>query len=42
MEIETTLTELHNGGKAIVQQILASEDRNKFKRAGLNHSLGSK
>ena len=31
----TTWSEFPNGGKAIVEQILASEDRNKSKRAGL-------
>ena len=35
METETTWSELPNGGKAIVEQILASEGRNKSKRAGL-------
>ena len=30
----TTLTEFPNGGKAIVEQILVSEVRNKSKRAG--------
>ena len=36
METETaTWSEFPNGGKAIVEQILASEDRNKSKRAGL-------
>ena len=35
METETTWSEFHNGGKAIVEQILASEERNKSKRAGL-------
>ena len=34
METETTWSEFPNGGKAIVEQILASE-RNKSKRAGL-------
>ena len=31
----TTWSEFPNGGKAIVEQILASEERNKSKRAGL-------
>ena len=36
METETTTwPEFPNGGKAIVEQILASEERNKSKRAGL-------
>ena len=36
METETAiLSEFPNGGKANVEQILASEERNKFKRAGL-------
>ena len=35
METETTTSKLHIGGKAIVEQILASEERNKSKRAGL-------
>ena len=36
METETsTWSEFLNGGKAIVEQILASEERNKSKRAGL-------
>ena len=36
METETTaLSEFLNGGKAIVEQILASEERNKSIRAGL-------
>ena len=35
METETpTWSELPNGGKAIVEQILVSEERNKSKRAG--------
>ena len=35
METETTTwSEFPNGGKAIVEQILASEIRNKSKRAG--------
>ena len=36
METEaTTWSELPNGGKAVVEQILASEEINKSKRAGL-------
>ena len=35
METETTWSEFPNGGKANVEQILASERINKFKRAGL-------
>ena len=36
METETTtFSEFSNGGKAIVEQILASEERNKSKRVGL-------
>ena len=36
METETrTWSELLNGGKAIVEQILASEEKNKSKRTGL-------
>ena len=36
MEAQTTTwSEFPNGGKAIVEQILASEERNKSKRAGL-------
>ena len=36
METETTTwSEFHNGGNAIVEQILASEGRNKSKTAGL-------
>ena len=31
----TTGSEFPNGWKAIVEQILASEERNKFKRAGV-------
>ena len=42
METETTWSEFPNGGKAIVEQILASEVRNKSKRAELwDQSLGS-
>ena len=40
METEaTTWSEFSNGGKAIVEQILASEERNKSKRAGLWESM---
>ena len=36
METETTTwSEFPNGGKAIAEQILASEERKKSKRAGL-------
>ena len=35
IETETTWSEFPNGGKAIVEQILASEEINKSKRAGL-------
>ena len=35
METETTWSEFSNGEKAIIEQILASEKRNKSKRAGL-------
>ena len=38
METETILSEFPNGGKAIAEQILASEVRNKSKRAGLCES----
>ena len=31
----TTWSEVPNGGKAIAEQILASEERNKSRRAGL-------
>ena len=43
METETkTWSEFPNGGKAIVEQILASEEINKSKRADYeNHSLES-
>ena len=34
METETTKSELPNGGKATVEQILASEERNKSTRTG--------
>ena len=41
METETAAwSELPNGGKAIVEQILLSEDRNKSKRAGLWIQVG--
>ena len=36
METETTTwSQFSNGGKAIAEQILVSEERNKSKRAGL-------
>ena len=35
METETTWSEFPNEGKAIVEQILATEERIKSKRAGL-------
>ena len=35
METETTTSQFPNGGKAIAEQILASEKRNKTKRAGI-------
>ena len=39
METETTTkSEFPNGGKAIVEQILASEERKKSRRAGLYNS----
>ena len=38
MEIETTGSEFPNGGKGIVEQILASEEINKSKREGLQES----
>ena len=39
METETTTwPEVPNGGKAIAEQILASEERNKSKGAGLSES----
>ena len=39
METETTTwSEFPNGRKAIVEQILASEERNKSKQAGLGES----
>ena len=34
----TTWSEFPNGGKAIVEQILALEKRNQSKRAGLSES----
>ena len=34
----TTRSEFPNGRKAIVVQILSSEERNQFKRAGESHS----
>ena len=45
METETkTWSKIPNGGTAIVEQIWASEERNKSKRAGLweshNHTSG--
>ena len=44
METETTWSEFPNGGKAIVEQIPASEERNKSKRVwvlkGLSLGLG--
>ena len=36
METETTISEFSNTGKAIVEQILASEEKNKSKRVGLH------
>ena len=40
METDTTTwSEVPNGGKDIVEQILASEDRNKSTRAGLPEQL---
>ena len=42
MESEaTTRSEFPNGGKAIIEQILASEERKKSKRAGLWESLSA-
>ena len=38
MKTVTTQSEFLNGGKAIVKQILASEEINKSKRAGLSES----
>ena len=38
MKTETTGSEFPNGGKAIVEQILAPEKRNKSKIAGLSES----
>ena len=41
METETTTwSEFPNGGKVIVEQILASEEINKSKRAGLHRESG--
>ena len=37
----TTWSEFPNGGKAIVEQILASEERNPKEQDYENHSLGS-
>ena len=44
METETTTwSEFPNGGKAINEQVLMSEERKKSKRAGVeSHSQGSK
>ena len=40
METETTTwSAFPNGGKAIVEQLLAPEERNKSKRAGLWESM---
>ena len=41
IETETTWSEFPNGGKAIVEQILASEERNPKEQDYENHSLGS-
>ena len=42
METETTIwSEFPNGGKAIVEQILASEERNPKEQDYENHSLES-
>ena len=42
METETaTWSEFHNGGKASVEQILASEERNPKEHNCENHSQGS-
>ena len=42
METETiTWSEFPSGGKAIVEQILASEERNPKEQDYENHSLGS-
>ena len=38
METETKISELPNGGKAIAEQILFSEEISKSKRAGLCES----
>ena len=35
---KTTTSELPNGRNAIIEQILATEERNTFKRAGLSES----
>ena len=43
METETmTWCKFHNGGKAIVEQILASEDINPKEQDCENHNLGCK
>ena len=42
METETTSSEFPNGGKAIVEQMLASQERNPKEQDCENHSLGSK
>ena len=43
METETTTwSEFYNGGKAIAEQILASEEINLKEQDYENHSLGSK
>ena len=43
METETmTWSKFHNGGKAIVDKILASEDINPKEQDCENHSLGCK
>ena len=41
METETTRSEFPNGGKAIVEQIIASEEITLKERDCENHSLGS-
>ena len=38
METETATSEFSNEGKAVVEQILASEEINKSKRAGMLES----
>ena len=38
METETATSEFLSGGKAIVEQILGSEEINQSKRAGLGES----